>query len=91
MKVCVYAIDKNKEKFAKRWMESMNEADFIVVLDTESTDNTVKILKEQDATVKTKIISPWRFDVARNESLNLIPPEVDICVCTDLDEILEAG
>ena len=26
-KVCVYAISKNEEKFAKRWYESMKEAD----------------------------------------------------------------
>lgn len=91
MKICVYAIAKNEEKFVKRWMDSMNEADFVVVLDTGSTDNTAKILKEYGAIVKTEIISPWRFDVARNKSLDLIPSEVDICVCTDLDEVLEAG
>ena len=64
MKICVYAIAKNEEKFVKRWMDSMNEADFVVVLDTGSTDNTAKILKEYGAIVKTEIISPWRFDVA---------------------------
>ena len=33
-KVCVYAICKNEAKFARRWMESMREADWVVVLDT---------------------------------------------------------
>ena len=42
-KVCVYAISKNEEKFVSRWVESMKEADEIYVLDTGSTDNTVKI------------------------------------------------
>ena len=28
-KICVYAITKNEEKFVKRWVESMNEADEI--------------------------------------------------------------
>ena len=37
-KVCVYAICKNEEQFARRWMESMSEADLVVVLDTGSTD-----------------------------------------------------
>ena len=30
-KVCVYAICKNEEKFADRWMDSMGEADLVVV------------------------------------------------------------
>lgn len=85
-RVVVYAISKNEEKFAERWVNSMNEADDIYVLDTGSTDNTVKILKSKGVIVKTKKIKPWRFDVARNESLKMIPDKYDIYVCTDLDE-----
>ena len=91
MKICVYAISKNEEKFVKRWINSMKEADEIYVLDTGSTDNTVKLLKENNVNVKQKVITPWRFDVARNESLKLLPEDTDICVCTDLDEIFEEG
>ena len=91
MKICVYAICKNEEKFVNRWVESMKEADEIYVLDTGSTDNTIKKLKEKNVIVKQKIITPWRFDVARNESLNLVPIDTDICVCTDLDEVFEKG
>ena len=65
-KICVYAISKNEEKYAEKWFNSMKEADEIYVLDTGSTDNTVNILKNLGAHVETKIISPWRFDVARN-------------------------
>jgi tetratricopeptide (TPR) repeat protein len=90
-KVCVYAISKNEEKFVDRWYKSMKEADEIYVLDTGSTDNTIKLLKEKGVYVKRKIIKPWRFDVARNESLKLVPKDVDICVCTDLDEVFETG
>ena len=90
-KVCVYAISKNEEKFVDRWYESMKEADYIVVLDTGSTDNTVNLLKEMGVNVTTKVISPWRFDVARNASLDLVPKDTDICVCTDLDEVFESG
>ena len=90
-KVCVYAICKNEEKFIKKWVESMNEADEIYVLDTGSTDNSVKLLKELNVNVKTKIITPWRFDTARNESLKLVPKDADICVCTDLDEVFVKG
>ncbi len=90
-KVCVYAISKNEEKFAKRWANAMREADEIYVLDTGSTDNTVQILKDMGVKVEKKKISPWRFDVARNESLQMLPKDTDICVCTDLDEVFEEG
>jgi len=90
-KICVYAICKNEEQFVDRWVDSMSEADVIVVLDTGSTDSTVEKLKARGVTVETKVITPWRFDVARNESMKLIPQGTDICVCTDLDEVLDKG
>ena len=90
-KVCVYAICKNEEKFVDKWYDSMKEADEIYVLDTGSTDNTVEKLENHNIKVKTKIITPWRFDIARNESLNMVPMDTDICVCTDLDEVFSPG
>lgn len=91
MKIVVYAISKNEEKFVNRWVSSMKEADAIYVLDTGSTDKTVQKLKENDVNVEVKKIIPWRFDVARNASLEIIPDEFDIYVCTDLDEVLLPG
>lgn len=90
-KICVYAICKNEEKFAEAWMESVKEADMVVVLDTGSTDRTVSILKNAGAEVYEETISPWRFDTARNRSLELVPSDTDICVCVDLDERFEPG
>ena len=90
-KVVVYAICKNEQQFVERWVNSMKEADEIYVLDTGSTDNTVSELKKRNVNVKSKKIEPWRFDVARNMSLDLVPEDTDICVCTDLDEVLEPG
>ena len=90
-KVCVYAISKNEEKFVNRWFNSMKEADEIYVLDTGSTDNTVKKLQELGVNVEVQIINPWRFDVARDKSLDLVSNDTDICVCTDLDEVFESG
>lgn len=86
-KICVYAICKNEEQFVERWVNSMKEADEIYVLDTGSTDNTIKKLKDLNVHVHEKIINPWRFDTARNESLKLVPKDTDICICTDLDEV----
>lgn len=91
LKVIVYAISKNEEQFVDRWVKSMSEADEIYVLDTGSTDNTVASLSNHGVHVTTEIINPWRFDIARNKSLELVPNDTDICVCTDLDEIFEPG
>ena len=92
-KICVYAICKNESKFIDKWLDSMQEADYIVVLDTGSTDGTYERLQSDPrvTTVKQQVIDPWRFDVARNESLKLIPEDTDICVCTDFDELFDAG
>ena len=90
-KVCVYAICKNESKFVERWVNSMKEADEIYVLDTGSDDNTVNLLQENGVFVKQERITPWRFDIARNKSLELVPEDTDICVCTDLDEVFIEG
>ncbi len=91
MKIAVYAICKNEAQFVQRWMDSMSEADEIVVLDTGSEDETVELLRERGAKVVTESIQPWRFDTARNRSLELVSPDADICVCTDLDEVFHPG
>ena len=68
-RICVYAICKNEAQFVDRFMDSMREADDICVLDTGSTDDTVERLRARGACVEQKILAPWRFDSARNESL----------------------
>ncbi|MBE7722253.1 tetratricopeptide repeat-containing glycosyltransferase [Lacrimispora indolis] len=91
LKICVYAICKNEVQFVDKWMDSMSEADLIVVTDTGSEDGTVEKLRERGAVVYVDIVKPWRFDVARNISLDHVPEDADICVCTDLDELFEPG
>ncbi|MCI9585721.1 MAG: glycosyl transferase family 2 [Bacilli bacterium] len=87
MKIIVYAICKNEEKNVKEWYESMKEADEIYVLDTGSTDNTMKLFKEcSKVKISQKIITPWRFDEARNESLSRTCDDADLYVSTDLDD-----
>ena len=80
MKIVVYAICKNEAQFVERWVESMSEADEIVVLDTGSEDDTIQRLKEKGVKVVIELIVPWRFDKARNRSLELVPEDADICV-----------
>lgn len=90
-KICIYAITKNESKFVDKWVDSMSEADSIVVLDTGSTDDTVEKLRARGVKVEVKEIKPWRFDVARNEAMKLVPDDCNILMSTDLDEILEPG
>lgn len=90
-KIGVYAICKNEEQFVDRWMDSMNEADIIVVADTGSTDQTIEKLRARGATVHSITVSPWRFDTPRNFSMDMLPDDIDICVCTDLDEVFDSG
>ena len=91
MKIVVYAIAKNEGFFVDRWMDSMSEADQVVVLDTGSDDGTAERLRARGAQVTVERIVPWRFDRARNRSLELVPEDADVCVCTDLDEVFHPG
>jgi tetratricopeptide (TPR) repeat protein len=90
-KICVYAICKDESKFVDAWMDSMGEADCVVVTDTGSADDTAEKLRSRGAVVFVEEIKPWRFDAARNKSLEHVPEDADICVCTDLDELFDKG
>ena len=91
LKICVYSISKNEEKFVKRWSDSAKDADLILLADTGSTDRTIEVAEECGVQVHQICITPWRFDHARNASIALIPKDMDICVCIDVDEVLEPG
>lgn len=91
MKIAVYSIAKNEEQFVRRWSDSCIDADYRIILDTGSVDQTVQIARDAGVTVETKIFTPWRFDHARNESLSLVPADVDYCVALDMDEVLLPG
>lgn len=91
MKICVYAIAKNESKFVQRWYDSVKEADYVCVLDTGSTDDTYKKLKKLNIITKQKFYENFRFDLARNDSMELIPADTDICVCVDIDEVFKNG
>jgi len=91
MKISVYAICKNESKFIQRWFDSIKDADEIVVLDTGSSDNSVQLLRSLGVTVHQEIITPWRFNVARNISLSHVSRDTDICLCLDMDEVMLPG
>ena len=91
MKICVYAISKNEAHFVQRFVESASDADLIMIADTGSTDGTAEKARIHGATVHNITISPWRFDHARNAALALVPPDIDVCISLDLDEVMEPG
>jgi tetratricopeptide (TPR) repeat protein len=91
IKIAVYSIALNEGKFVRRWAESAREADLIVLADTGSRDKTRFIAKSLGVTTYRIDVTPWRFDVARNASLALIPEDFDICIQLDLDEVLPEG
>ena len=91
MKIAVYAISKNEEAFVERFCQSAADADYIIIADTGSTDETVRLARDQGASVYPICIAPWRFDHARNAALALVPADADICIALDLDEIMMPG
>ena len=92
MKISIYTIALNEEKFVERFMSTIkDEADDIYVLDTGSTDKTVQALQDLGAIVKVGITKPWRFDTPRNVSLAMVPENTDVCLSIDLDETLTSG
>jgi len=98
MKIAVYTICKNEKQFVDRWLHSCEEADYISIVDTGSTDGTQDYLNEilqnrqhPQLHVADLVIKPWRFDDARAFNLHLIPSDVDVCICLDMDEVLTPG
>lgn len=90
-KICVYAISKNEAHFVPRFCESAKEADMILIADTGSTDGLPSVAEQHGAVVHNICITPWRFDLARNAALALIPRDMDICISLDIDEVLQPG
>lgn len=91
MKIAVYAPFLNEEKNAAAWADSCAEADYRVTIDTGSTDLSKQLLIQRGVTVYDACISPWRFDLAYNVVMALIPVDADVCICLHMDERLEVG
>jgi len=90
-KVAVYTIAKNEEQFVRRWYDSARQADYLLITDTGSTDNTVQIARDLGIHVNVNPVDPWRFDVARNLNLSQLPDDIDYCIALDMDEVLLPG
>ena len=91
MKIAIYTISKNEEKHVERWYESTKEADYHIIADTGSTDQTVEVARSLGITVVEIYVNPFRFDDARNASLAVVPKDADYCIALDMDEVLTPG
>ena len=91
LKIAVYAISKNEAHFVQRFCESAADADIIMIADTGSDDGLPEQAEACGATVHHIAITPWRFDLARNAALALVPRDMDVCISLDIDEVLQPG
>lgn len=91
MKLAVYTISLNEEQFVRRWHESAKEADYLLIADTGSSDDTINLGRSLGINVVSISVKPWRFDDARNAALSLLPDDIDFCIALDMDEVLVPG
>jgi glycosyltransferase involved in cell wall biosynthesis len=90
-RIAVYAIARNEENHVERWAASTDEADLVVLVDTGSTDETIRRARKVGVDVHTVSVEPFRYDAARNQALALLPRDIDLCVALDIDEVLVSG
>jgi hypothetical protein len=91
MKIAVYGIAKDDADTVDRWINSVGTADCLIVGDLGSSDHTAMALRDRGATVYDIAMDRPRYDSARNTLLNLIPSDVDVCVCCDLRDFIMPG
>jgi hypothetical protein len=86
MKIAVYGVARDEENNVKEWFESSKDADFHLILDTGSKDNTVSIAKDLGVSVHEAFFSPWDESMAKNVAMSLLPKDIDLCILLDLDQ-----
>ena len=89
MNVTLYAICKNEEKNVEKFIENSKKFTHTIVVDTGSTDNTVKLLRESGITVYEHSQSKEEFDfsLARNQALSYV--ETDWAFSLDFNENIQ--
>lgn len=91
MYITVYTCIKNEASNLERWADTAQDADALVLVDTGSDDDSVRIAEQLGLDVTSVHIDPFRFDDARNAALWATPKESDLCLQLDADETLRAG
>lgn len=91
MKVAVYAINLNYAHALQKWADCARDADYLVMMDTGSTDGSMEAGAAAGIDMHLNPITPWRYDHARNAALALVPEDADYCIALDTDEFLQPG
>jgi hypothetical protein len=93
MRIAVSTIMKDEPVgFVERWVESAMDATELCITDTGSTETEcVTAARDLGVTVHEIRLNPFRFDIARNAALALVPNDVDVVVKLDMDEVLAPG
>lgn len=94
IKIAVYAICKDEIENIEKFIHCFSVADYLCILDTGSTDGTWEYLQTMKQSysnliIDQKIVNPWRYDTARNLSLQLVPDDTVMYFMVDLDEIIK--
>jgi len=92
VKIAVTSIMKDEpHEFVERWVKSAVDADVMMLADTGSTNGCADVARDLGVVVHDIRIRPWRFDLARNVAMALVPEDVDVIVKLDVDEVLADG
>lgn len=91
MITAAYTILKNERSYIEKWLHYTQTYTYRVLLDTGSTDGSWELLQQSakldpNLIIEQRAFTPWRFDVARQYNLNMVPKHVEWCLSPDLDE-----
>ena len=92
-KTVLYAICKNESKLVDEWLNCHKYFDSIYILDTGSTDDTIKKIKNHNVKVDTILYDRMNFSDAKNVAFEkakaIFPNETCLYINLDIDEWLD--
>jgi glycosyltransferase involved in cell wall biosynthesis len=89
LKLCICMIVKNEHDMLARCLDSVKGFDYIVICDTGSDDDTVKIAKKYTKLVYTDYTWEDSYCKARNHALSKVPKDAEWVLSIDADEVLK--
>ncbi|KKL05887.1 hypothetical protein LCGC14_2601560, partial [marine sediment metagenome] len=91
MKFAACTMCKDEEHNVKKWLKRTKDFDYRVVVDTGSTDKTVKLFSKSDVIFDIHVFDPFKFDECRNYVMSEVPDDTDWLFWPDMDEEYEKG